>query len=95
MNINLPTRLRQLLASASGLGEPIFDAEMRITNWPENFTNEVRHLTGELNSSGNQVELRTCADVLNTIQSLDAPEGLLQMLSRAVFDNPNTPLREI
>jgi hypothetical protein len=38
MNNNLQTRLQRVLASAQGLSEPRFDADMRIDNWPENFT---------------------------------------------------------
>lgn len=93
MNVNLPTRLQHLLTSSHGLAEPFFDAEMRIKNWPENFVNEVKQLHEAIYASANDVELRACADILNANESSGTPEGLLRMLSRAVFDNPNTPLR--
>ena len=93
MKNNLPVRLRQVLASARGLGEPRFEVEMRITNWPENLANEVKELIRAIQTSGNEVELRACADILDAIQLPDVPNGLLRMLSRAIFDNPNTPLR--
>jgi hypothetical protein len=94
MNNNLHTRSQRLLAPARGLSEPRFDAEMRIANWPGNFGNEVQQLMEALQTSGNDVELRACADVLNATTPPGVPDGLLRMLSHAIFDNPNTPLRE-
>jgi len=94
MNNNLQTRLQRVLASAQGLSEPRFDADMRNDNWPENLTSEVRHLIKAFYFSGNSVELRACADLLDSTTPPDVPEGLLVMLARALFDNPNTPLRE-
>ena len=92
MNPNLPTRLKRLLGLARGLGEPRFDPQKRITNWPEDFVNEFQQLSGELRRSRNDVELRECADILNATASPDVPDTLLQILSRATFDNPSTPL---
>jgi len=89
----LPARLQRLFASASGLSEPRFDVEMRIANWPETLSNEVKQLTGALQSSGNDIELRTCAEMLNATPRPKVTDSLLRMLSRALFDNPNTPLR--
>ena len=88
----LPTRLQRLFASAAGLSEPRFDVEMRIANWPETLSTEVKQLTEALRTSRNDIELRTCAEMLNATPP-EVPDGLLMMLSRAVFDNPNTPLR--
>ena len=65
---------------------------MRIANWPETLSNEVKQLTKALLASGNDIELRTCAEMLNATPP-EVPDGLLRMLSRAVFDNPNTPLQ--
>jgi hypothetical protein len=94
MNNNMQTHLQRVLALAHGLDEPRFDADMRIDNWPENFTSEVRQLIKAFYSSGNSVELRACADLLDATTPPDVPEGLLVMLARALSDNPNTPLRE-
>lgn len=94
MNSNLPTRLQHLVLSARGLDEPRFDAKMGIANWPENLVNDVKQLIQAIQTSGNDVELRACADILNLSEQPNVPDGLLRMLSHAVFDNPNTPLRE-
>ena len=94
MNNTLPDRLQRVFTLACGLGEPRFDAEMHITNWPENLSNEVKELIDALRTSGNDVELRACADILNATPPTRVPEGLVRMLSYSVFDNPNTPLRE-
>jgi hypothetical protein len=65
---------------------------MRVANWPEPFSTEVKQLTEALLASKNDIELRTCAEMLNATPP-EVPDGLLIMLSRAIFDNPNTPLR--
>lgn len=87
-------RLRHLLASARGLKEPQFDAQMQITNGPENITTKVKRLVGLLQTFGDNKELRVCADILNASELPDVSDGLLRLLSHAVFDNPNTPLHE-
>ena len=94
MNNNLSNELRRLLASARGLDEPRFDAQMQIMNWPENMVTELKQLAELLQTSGNDVELRACADILNASEPPDVPDGLLRLLSHAVFDNPSTPLRK-
>ena len=94
MNNDLQSRLQRLLVWARGLSEPGFDAEMRINNWPRNLVDEIEQLIKALYASKNDFELRECADILNAAASPEVPDALLQMLSRAVFDNPNTPLRE-
>jgi len=90
----MPTRLKRLLAWASSLSAPTFDTEMEITNWPRNVADEFHQLIKALYRSTNSTELRECADILNKAASPEVPEAVLQMLSRAVFDNPDTPLRE-
>ena len=92
---DLTARLQRLLASSRGLEEPRFNAELRIVNWPENLEREVTHVIAALQSSANEGELRACADLLNEHETSGVPEGLLQILSRATFDNPKTPLREM
>jgi hypothetical protein len=94
MNNTLPTRLQHLLAAARGLSELRFDDSTRISNWPENIANEVKQLIELLQTSGNDVELRACADMINVAAPTGVPAGLLRMLSQAIFDNPNTPLRK-
>jgi hypothetical protein len=91
---DLTTRLQRLIASSRGLDEPTFDVELRIVNWPENLERELTDLVAGLQSSTNDRDLRACADLLNQYDLSGVPEGLLQILSRAIVDNPNTPLRE-
>ena len=90
---DLTARLRRLLMSSRDLEEPTFNAESRIMNWPENLERELSHVVAALQSSTNDGELRACADLLNEHEASGVPEGLLQIVSRALFDNPKTPLR--
>jgi hypothetical protein len=68
---------------------------MRITNWPEQLTTETKQLIEAFQTCGKKDELRACADLLNATSPTGVPNGLLRILSYAVFDNPNTPLREM
>jgi hypothetical protein len=90
----LTARVRRLLASSRGVDEPRFDAQLRIVNWPESLERELTDVVAALQSSTNSSELRACADLLIEHEPLGVPEGLFQILSRATFDNPKTPLRE-
>jgi hypothetical protein len=91
---DLTTRLRRLLTSSRDLEEPRFNAESRIVNWPENLERELTHVVAALQGSTNDGELRACADLLSEHEASGVPDGLLQILSRAMFDNPKTPLRQ-
>jgi len=90
----LTSRMRRLLLSSRDLEEPRFDSELRIVNWPESMEREVTHLVAALQSSANDGELRGCADLLDEHEASGVPAGLLQILARAIFDNPKTPIRE-
>jgi len=89
----LTARLQRLIASSRNLEEPMFDGKLRIVNWPEDLERELTDVAAALQSSTNDGELRACADLLEHEVS-GVPEGLLQILARAIVDNPNTPLRD-
>ncbi len=94
MNSSLSNSVRYIIKLAQGFNDPEFDEKLQIVNWPSNFTTEVKELSGLLQGSKDEVELRACADILNADSIPGVPDGLLQLLSRSLFDNPNTPLRE-
>lgn len=94
MSEDLPNGLNRLLALARGLPEPQFNSQMRIVNWPESITSEVRKMIERIETSGNSVELRMCADILDTNDNCGIPAGLLHLLTRSTFDNPSTPFYE-
>jgi hypothetical protein len=90
----LDVRLRVLLEQSRGLDEPYYDINVRITNWPPSFVQEVNAVAGELvGGCSRGEELRACADLLNPRNWPDVPQSLLRLLARALFDNPDTPIR--
>jgi hypothetical protein len=70
------------------------DQKMQIINWPSVVTAEVKEVVHLLQALGNATELRACADMLNANRVHSVPHGVLQALSRAVFDNPKLALNE-
>ena len=93
VNNNLQTRLQELLVATQGLDEPKFDSEMRIVNWPVALADEVEQLVIAIMRSTNDVQLRACANVLNAASYVS--HDLAAILARAIYDNPNTPIREM
>ena len=76
------------------MSEPNFGDGFRVVNWPEEFVAEMTNVVDAIQHSGNSAELLGCVKVLDETQSPSVPTGLLNMLARVLFDNPDTPIRD-
>ena len=86
----LTVRLQRLLETARGLPEPKYDRDhTRVTNWDDALQNEVGNIVGAFYASREREELRACARALDDDGGV--PRGLIRILERALFDNPDTP----
>jgi hypothetical protein len=92
MNNELTKLLYRVLESSRGLGEPKYDGGINVVNWPDSFKTEVQQLVDGFYSAGNADVLRACSDILHQAPQ-GVPRGLIQILARALFDNPDTPLK--
>lgn len=80
-----------LLAKAEGLPEPHYDLSMKKSNWPDSMNTMLEEFVHSLCACGMEDELLEFAVWLELVKKDRLPNGLIQIISHCLYDNPNTP----
>ncbi|MBV9463777.1 MAG: hypothetical protein JO317_06060 [Verrucomicrobiae bacterium] len=91
----LKDELHKLLEEAKGLPEPTQDADLNIINWPLHFKNHLHQVFHQLRSCDDTKELFEAGCSFNSHDLTEIPEAVVDLLSKALYDNSATPTREI